>query len=313
MPPVTVRVPATTANLGPGFDCLGLALDLWNQAAFSLHGAGIRLEIQGEGAGQLPENAENLLFQALTRVYQACGQPLPPGLHIRCRNRIPLGSGLGSSAAAILAGLLGANALLGSPLSSAELLRIGTDMEGHADNLGAALLGGLVIVASQPDKQGEAGRKSFILKKISIPPPAVAVAIPRLELSTRAARAALPAQVPLADAVYNLGRTALVIEALRQGDLELLGQVMDDHLHQPYRLPLIPGAAQALQAARQAGASAAALSGAGPAIAAFSHGGAEAIAAAMAAAFQQAGVPARGLALRVSDAGSRLRDAERSG
>jgi homoserine kinase len=301
---VTVRVPASTANLGPGFDCLGLALTLENQVSISAKPGGIHVEILGEGAGELPATADNLVVQAIFHAYQAAGAAPPEGLHVRCKNRIPTGSGLGSSAAAILAGLLGANALLGGPLTTLELLRLGTDLEGHPDNIAAALFGGLVLVANPPAGSPE---ELVIVRRVVIPSPNVAAVVPAIRLSTRDARRALPAQVSLGDAVYNLGRGIMVVEALRTGDLDLLGRVMNDRLHQPYRYPLIPGAAEAQQAALQAGASAAALSGAGPGVVAFCRGPAGPVAEAMVNAFERRGVKARSWALRASERGYSLR------
>lgn len=303
MSSVSVRVPATTANLGPGFDCLGLALTLENQVSFATGRRQLHIEVIGEGAGRLPEDENNLVYQAMQYAYKAAGRDLPAGLHIRCKNRIPTGSGLGSSAAAVLAGLLGANALMGSTLSVLELLRLGTDLEGHPDNIAAALFGGLVLVANPPSGANE----PILVRRVKIPPPDIVVAVPEVRLSTREARQALPGEVPLQDAVYNLGRAIMVVEALRSGDLDLLGRVMRDRLHQPYRFKLIPGAEAAVQAAREAGASAAALSGAGPGVVAFCRGEAEPIGQAMAAAFEAAGVSARSWALRAADRGYQLR------
>ena len=144
---VRVRVPATTANLGPGFDCLGLALDLWNEAVFTLEGEGLRLRCEGEGK-DIPTDNRNLVVQAMRFFCDTRGLPFPRGVSIDCSNRIPVSSGLGSSAAAALIGLLGAAALLGQPLETAEALTLSARMEGHADNAAAALLGGLVIVAA---------------------------------------------------------------------------------------------------------------------------------------------------------------------
>ncbi len=302
---VTVRVPASTANLGPGFDCLGLALTLENQVTLSTHPRGYLVEISGEGAGELPASADNLVVQALLHACQAAGAPPPAGLHVRCKNRIPTGSGLGSSAAAVLSGLLGANALLGSPLSTLEVLRLGTDLEGHPDNIAAALFGGLVLVANPPP--GASPPEPVLVRRVVIPSPNVAAVVPAVRLSTKEARRALPQQVSLGDAVYNLGRAVMVVEALRTGDLDLLGRVMGDRLHQPYRFKLIPGADSARQAALEAGASAAALSGAGPGVVAFCRGPAKPVADAMVQAFEAAGVSARGWALRVAERGYSLR------
>lgn len=285
---VSVRVPATTANLGPGFDCLGLALDLWNVTTLRLGGKGVRVRVRGEGTGRLSETAENLVARSALELFQRIQGRSPAGLEIDCENAIPLGSGLGSSGAATLAGLLGVNALLGGPLPRGEILRLAVEIEGHADNAAAALEGGLVIVAA---REGE-----FLTRRVKVPALPVSIALPAVVLPTRAARAALPRQVPLADAVFNLGRTALVVEALRAGDLALLGQVMDDRLHQPYRYPLIPGAAAARAAALDAGAAAVGLSGAGPSLAAFG-GSPPQVTAAMQAAFQDAGVACRVFAL----------------
>ncbi|HEX7394774.1 MAG TPA: homoserine kinase [Anaerolineaceae bacterium] len=304
---LTVRVPATTANLGPGFDALGLALDLWNTAEFFTAPPGQALgevagrvfEISGEGAAVLPTGSSNHILRAAQFLIGRAGQPFPPGLHICCSNCIPLGSGLGSSAAACVTGLLGANGLLGNPFSLLDILQMASEIEGHPDNAGPAVLGGLVVAVM------EGGQ--IIARKIPIFPLAVAVVVPEFDLSTQMARVALPKQVTMPDAVFNLGRTALVVEALRTGDLELLGQVMDDRLHQPYRLKLVPGAEAAITAARQAGASAAALSGAGPGVVAFGRAEMAPAATAMLAAFQSAGLTARAWVLSTSDLGANIR------
>ena len=298
---ILIRVPATTANLGPGFDALGLALDLWNEAEFSLPegqaGDGeLMVEISGEGRGVLRTDAGNLLVRSARMLYERSGQPFPAGLRICCKNGIPLGSGLGSSAAAIVAGLMGANALLGHPFGQMDILRMAAETEGHPDNASPAVLGGLIVAVMIGHK--------VVARKIEVAPLAAAVVVPAFDLPTPLARAALPKQVPLKDAVYNLGRSALVIEALRAGDMELLGQVMDDRLHQPYRLKLIPGAAEALAAARRAGAAAAAISGAGPGMIAFGQGGMARVGAAMQSAFEAAGLAARCWILAVSPTGA---------
>ncbi len=299
MESILVRVPATTANLGPGFDALGLALDLWNEAEFTLEGAaGWTVEISGEGSGVLPADATNLVIQAAQRLFDRAGRAAPAGLRLRCTNRIPLGSGLGSSAAAVVAGLVGANALLGEPLDTPGLLRLAAEIEGHPDNASAALLGGLVVVSADGER--------LIARKIDVPHLAAVVVVPEFNLPTHAARAALPGQVAFNDAVFNLGRAALVVEALRTGDLELLGSAMQDRLHQPHRLKLVPGAGAALAAARQAGAAAAALSGAGPGVVAFGVEPLEPISQAMLAAFHAAGLPARVWMLSVTSLGTQV-------
>lgn len=293
---VTVRIPATTANLGPGFDCLALALDLWNETTFSLEGKGIQLEITGEGETTLSKDERNLLVRTMLSCFQSLGVPKPEGLRVVCRNAIPLGSGMGSSASAVLAGLLGARALLGHTIDTDQILRLAVEIEGHADNAAAALLGGLVIVVQE--------QRSFYTHRIQIPSLEVAYILPDVRLPTQVARAALPKQISLFDAVFNIGHTALVIEALRNGDLSLLQKAMQDRLHQPYRLKLIPGAADAFQAAQQAGASAVALSGAGPGLVAFCAGRSSEIASAMLTAFEQAGIGARTFILKTTTKGA---------
>ena len=295
---VRVRVPATSANLGPGFDCLGLALDLWNEAEFTLEGEGLRLRCDGEGR-DIPTDERNLIVQGMRFFCDTRGLPFPHGVKIDCHNHIPVSSGLGSSAAAVIMGLLGAAALLDVPLETGDALALGARMEGHADNASAALLGGLVMVAA-----GKGG--AWLARRIQIPERQVAVVLPEVTLPTHAARAALPTEIAMQDVTYNLGRAILVVEALRTGDLDLLSQAMDDRLHLPYRLPLIPGAECALDAARQAGASAVTLSGAGPSLIAFTAGDPSRAAEAMSEAFKQAGVPSRTFLLKTSPAGASI-------
>lgn len=295
---ITVRVPATTANLGPGFDTLALALDLWNEASFTLQEGGLSIQVQGEGAHRLAQDRDNRVALAVEACYAQLGRTLP-GLSIRCTNHIPIGSGLGSSASAVLMGLLGANALCGEALSRAEILELAIRLEGHPDNAAAALYGGLAIIAQQ-----EPG--DWLVRRFNIPRWQAAVVLPGLDFPTGKARAALPKEVSRQDAVFNVGRTALVVEALRTGDLALLAQVMEDRLHQPYRLPLIPGAAHAVQAARQAGA-VAAISGAGPSIIAFTRDDPTLAGRAMAAEFRKAGIETRFFAVQSSNCGAEVR------
>jgi len=295
---VTVRIPATSANLGPGFDCLALSLDLWNQAVFSLKNSGFRVEIQGEGAGQIAPNRQNLIVRAFLHFYARFGIAAPRGLHVLCTNQVPLGSGLGSSATAVLGGLLAAQTLSGYPASQQEILKLACELEGHPDNVAAALLGGLAIVAWDKDV--------VVTRRIELSKVCAVVVLPSLKLPTQAARAALPKEVPLKDAVYNLGRAALVVEALRNGDMELLSQCMDDRLHQPYRLEMIPGGKAALAAARDAGAAAAVISGAGPGLIAFPTGDPERVAEAMQSELSRCGLPARRFILSTTNLGASL-------
>lgn len=269
----TVRVPASAANLGPGFDCLGLALDIWNEVSLRVNGSGVSILIEGEGVEELPGDNSNLILQAAMRLYEKEGAPFPSGIEVDCHNHIPVSSGLGSSSAAVIAGLLGARKLLNSNISEKDLLALAVEFEGHADNVAACLLGGLVITS--PSGQG------WIAEKIPVQPLQLVVVLPQVSLSTRQARAALPQTVAYRDAVSNLASTALLVHALREGRKDLLNTAMQDSLHQPYRLKLIPGAQQAIQAAYDAGAYGAALSGAGPSLFAFGEGNLQKIGQAM--------------------------------
>ena len=296
-PRIVVLVPATSANLGPGFDCLGLALDLWNETEFTLEGERLDLLSSGEGR-DIPTDERNLVVQAMRFFCDERGLPFPRGVRIRCHNEIPLGSGLGSSASAVITGLLGAAALLQQPLEPEEALALSARMEGHADNAAAALLGGLVIVA--------AGKNGWITRSVAIPDHAVALVLPDVDLPTHAARAALPTEVSMKDATFNLGRAILVVEALRAGDLDLLRQAVDDRLHLPYRLPLIPGGQSALEAAYAAGARAVTISGAGPSLIAFTEDvpSAEKVAEAMTSTFLAQRVLSRAFLLRTTPKGA---------
>lgn len=295
---VRISVPASTANIGPAFDCLALALDLWNEAEFELGGQGLQIHVEGEGAERLPRHERNLVYRAVARIYEEVSQPAPRNIRIRCHNKIPLGSGLGSSAAASLAGLLGANALLGNPLKPELVMRLGAELEGHADNLAAALYGGLVLVKHTEWRTTAQALDCAAWQAVYV--------LPAVRLSTRAARAALPKKVSLADAVFNMGNALAVREALRTGSLPALAEAMQDRLHQPYRLPLLPGAADALAAAQRAGA-AAGLSGAGPGLIAFTEPGREQpVLAAMLAALRAHNLTARHFVLRSSTQGAQV-------
>ena len=290
-----VTVPASTANLGPGFDCLGLALDLHNTVEMTALDSGLEVAIEGEGAAWLPRDGNNLVAKAAVHLWQQAGRR-PAGLSLKITNQIPPGMGLGSSAAAIVGGLVAANALVGEPFSQSEILRLAHRLEGHADNAAASLYGGLVVVSADDDE--------VLIDTIDVPPLRIAFALPDVRLSTRAARAALPAHVSLGDAAFNIGRALFVVRALQTGDFERLGRTMDDRLHEPYRRPLIPGFDAAKRAAREAGAAAVALSGAGPSIAAFAPGRHAQIAEAMKAAFEANGVKCRTLVLAVDRKGT---------
>jgi homoserine kinase len=299
---ISVKVPATTANLGPGFDALGLALNLWNETEFqTTRDNRIILSISGEGQGKLPTDASNSIVEAALQVYNLV-QKSCNGLQIHCLNRVPIGSGLGSSSAAMLTGMLGANAVLGEPFSQEEILKLAIETEGHPDNVAPAMLGGLVASIVHEDRV------------ISLKLPARAnhgqihltIVWPDFDFPTKQARAILPKQVERKDAIYNISRAVLVTESLRTGDLDLLGKAMTDALHQPYRIPLIPGAHQAMEAARNAGAAAVALSGAGPSLIAFSSDVNMRIGVSMQQSFEKAGLRSKIYNLQVSHEGAEV-------
>jgi homoserine kinase len=290
----TVKVPATSANLGPGFDALGLALDLWNETVVT-RAKDFVVNVSGEGANRLASGKNNLIVRAAQKLADRAGQLLPP-FHAGCLNAIPLSSGMGSSSAAILTGLLAGNALLDDPFSQEEILILASEMEGHPDNVAPALLGGLIVSTV------EDGR--IIARQIPIGMDVcITIVLPDFYLPTIQARAALPKRITMKNAVHNISRVVLVVEAFRTGDLDLLGTAMTDTLHQPYRLPLIPGAQDAMDAARRTGAEAVALSGAGPSLIAFSKTE-SGVGEAMRRAFEQAGLQSRIFQLRVSGNGA---------
>jgi len=292
---ITIKVPATSANLGPGFDALGLALDLWNETVVT-PAKDFAVTVKGEGAERLASGKNNLIIRAAQRAERA-SKALPP-FHAECVNQIPLSSGMGSSSAAILTGLLAGNALLESPYSKEEILNLAAEMEGHPDNVAPALMGGLIVSTVDDNK--------VIARQIPIGMDVrVTIALPDFYLPTKQARAALPKKVSIKNAVHNISRAVLVTEAFRTGDLNLLGEAMTDKLHQPYRLKLIPGALSAMDAAKEAGAAAVALSGAGPSVIAFSKME-SAIGESMRRAFEAAGVKARIFHLGVSGRGAEI-------
>lgn len=296
---VRVLVPASSANLGPGFDCLALALGLYNTVEMTAldAGEGLQVEVDGEGADRLSADGNNLIVRAANALWEKTGLG-PTGVRIKSHNDIPLGSGMGSSAAAVVAGLAAANALAGGLLSRSDLLRLAYQIEGHPDNAAAALFGGLTMVSATGDELMHA--------TLEVPPLKVAIALPSVRLSTIEAREALPKNVPLQDAVFNIGRTAFVVRALQLGDYEMLSFAMTDKLHQPYRRKLIPGFDAAVRAARTSGAAAVALSGAGPSLAAFAPDHHWEIANAMKAAFQSVGVTCRAFVLPVDRQGVQI-------
>jgi homoserine kinase len=264
---VAVEVPASAANLGAGFDCLGVALALTDRIEVEVRGwsrGQIELTVDGEGRDELTEDHDNRFVRGLEAAMGAARGELPEGVgwRIEMRNTIPLARGLGSSAAATVAGIVAADALLGGPLDLATQLRIAAGIEGHPDNAAAALLGGFVVSSTTPE-----GVEAI---RIDVPRDLRAVLfIPERRLPTEAMRTALPSTIPLADAVANLGAVALGVAGLATGRTDLLARLTIDRLHEPYRAVAYPELPRMVAAAREAGALGACLSGAGSTILAF--------------------------------------------
>jgi homoserine kinase len=297
---VTVTVPASTSNLGPGFDCLGLALNLRNELTLELHDerGPASVEITGEGAKSLPRGEQNMLVKAARLILP---RAFPGRLVFKSVNRIPLARGLGSSAAAAVAGLWAGAHLFGTLRTSEdELEALAVSLEGHPDNVAPCVHGGLTASLTV-NGRSRANRLNIH------PSLSAVVCIPAFELSTKKARAALPKMVPLADAVYNSSRAILLARALRTGHTSHLADLMDDRLHQPYRAKLVPGLREALAAAVKAGAAGAALSGSGPSVFAFVEGDRAArVGAAMKRAFLKKRILSRWLPLEVDHHGVRI-------
>lgn len=288
---VIVEVPATTANLGAGFDVLGLALDLTNEIHLEERDEpGVLVTISGEGADTLPRDESHLAVQAVWRMYDELGHPRPKGIHLHQENRVPLAGGLGSSATAIVGGLLAASELIGVPRDVDHILNVASELEGHPDNVAPALFGGLVTAIRESSNK---------VCAVSVPineawSLAAVLAIPSCVVHTRVARSVLKEYVTLDDAVFNVGRASLFVASAAAGRLDVLSEAMQDRLHQEQRSSLVPGMAQAMQAARDAGALGASLSGAGPTVLALvepQH--ADAVGDAMRAAFAEAGLDTR--------------------
>lgn len=306
---VSVDVPATTANLGAGFDALAMALDLEDVIRVVVVAASgdsdVLVEVVGEGAGQLPTGSHNRFITALLAGFAEAGVSTAGlGWRVRMDNRIPISRGLGSSAAATVAALVAADALLEGALGRQRILELATRSEGHADNAAAAIHGG-VCVATQVDGRPRA---------IRLDPPKgllAALYIPDKHLSTAAMRAALPTSVPFADAVHNVGAAALLVAALGQGRLDLLAAGTVDRLHEPYRAAAYPELPELIAAAQAAGARGACLSGAGSTVIAFSDDPATAatIAAAMERRALSLGLTGRASVHAARAQGARVSDA----
>lgn len=292
MPPtsVTIRVPATSANMGPGFDTLGLALDIHGDVTVTW----------SERPARFPDNrGEQLALGAAQAVYQHAGRPRPSGLRVSIESTIPVGRGLGASAVLRAGAVMGANILLGEPFDQDTVLRIATELEGHADNVAPALLGGFQVVVWTGEQ----------VVHVGLPVPEAlrcVLFVPELEMPTGESRKLLPRALDRRDAVHNIGRASLLVAAMATGRLDTLDLATQDVLHQPARSALFPAMFDIFAAAREAGALAAYLSGGGSSIMALADANETAIGEAMAARARQAGVGGRVILTRPSATGARV-------
>ena len=275
---VKIRVPGTTANCGPGFDVLGVACTIYNELELKLlKEKKLIIELSGDGADNIPRDERNVVWQCVKQVIDKAGANYQ-GAHIKMTNGVPLSRGLGSSATAIVAGLFAANAFLGYPLTQQQIFEMATAIEGHPDNIAPALFGGITVSANASGRlECVSFMPKFDLKMV--------VAIPDFYLPTKKARAVLKQEVPLKDAIFNIGHAALLITAMSQGRVDALKGAFEDRLHQPYRASLIPGMEDVFRAATDNGALGAVISGAGPTLIAYTVENGEAIGKAMVEAF----------------------------
>ena len=293
---ITIKVPATTANLGPGFDAMGMALDLWNTVTVTPGSS--EVSIEGEGEDELPRDESNVVVVGIHSAFRALGKSVPE-LAVRCENRIPLSRGLGSSSAAIVAGLLAGLAMAGRDLDQRLLFDLAADIEGHPDNAASAVYGGCCISVR--------GSDGWVVDQTPLPDNLNAVAfIPEVSTNTSEARAVLPSQVSREDAVFNLGRTALFVNALATGRLELLRHATEDRLHQPQRGKFFPAMKNIIRAALDGGAHGAFLSGAGPTVMALTTGREVTVLYEMSEAARKSSAPGRAVVLRPTSIGAHI-------
>lgn len=302
---INVTTPASTSNLGPGFDTLGMALTLYNELMLSPSEKPGERIVEVDGVRVSPADAA-LAINVMDRTWRVVDFS-PPGFHLSMTNRIPMGRGLGSSGATVIGAIKAAAAFAGKNLSNQQVLAIALEFEGHPDNVTPSLVGGITVSAVVN------GQVQFL----KIPAPAihersvsvVAVA-PRMQLATTKARKILPSTVPLEDAVFNLNRTALLVASLALGNFESLREAVSDRLHQPYRAALIPGLMQVIAAGYAGGALACFLSGAGPSIIALTGRNADNLGAQIVAEWKTHGVEAEAIVLEIDGAGARVEVAE---
>jgi len=290
------RVPASTTNLGPGFDVLGLAVQLYSTVELEETSSGIQVEVHGVNRELIPIDESNRAYKAAKFIFEKV-KKRPDGVKLTLTNGIPVERGLGGSGTATLGGLLTANLICGEPFSKDELLNFALKLEGHPDNISASLLGGFVVACIDGEKIHHVKLRCPDYLK-------VAFVIPNFPLNTEKARKTLPQEIPHKDAVFNVSRCSFLVASILTGNLDSLSIGMEDKIHQPYRKPLIPGIEDVFEAALDAGALSVALSGAGPTVAAFCVEDGEAIAANMKRAFKMHRIESETKVLDVDNEGA---------
>ena len=293
---VSVRVPATAANLGPGFDAIGIAVDLWNE--LTVEPGPFKVVIEGDGAEEIPRDEHNLVVAGARAAYEARGAEFPE-MRFHCVNGIPFARGLGSSSAAIVSGIVAGFALQGDGADPTEALELAAEIEGHPDNVAPAILGGCQIGVKSGEK--------WITSRVALPDDLYTVIlIPDYVGETAHARSVLRDEVQRADAVFNIGRSALLVNALSTGQLDLLRYATEDRLHQPARADIYKGLNTIIRAALTGGAHGAFLSGAGPAVMAFTTGRENTVAYEMTEAARLHGIEATTRVVRPTERGAHV-------
>ena len=301
---IKIRVPATTANLGPGFDCLGLSLKLYLNLEIEEIEEGFVVEYQGEGAEKFSakKKEDTLIWKSINLVLKRNHKDIQKkGLKIKVLNEIPVTRGLGSSASAIIGGIVGAARLYNIDLTNQEMLELAFSLEGHMDNIVPALIGGLTLAY-------KTGQEEIKWTRIKTPLDLrIVVVIPEFTLNTGKMRKVLPQKVALPEAIFNLSRSALLVNALQNSDWEVLAEAMEDRLHQPYRAPFIPGIEDMFSQIKKTGLAGIALSGSGPSVVSLTKKGSEGeISKIMKDAFLNAGIICRILVLEADLQGTKL-------
>lgn len=295
---VRVKIPATTANLGPGFDCMGIALNLYNYVEIEEIKKGLIIQVKGDGEKSLETNEKNLVFTAANKIFRINNYNYT-GLHICLYNNIPIARGLGSSAASIVGGMMAANNISNNILDFDTLMKLAVEMEGHPDNIVPAMTGGFAASVNNNDTIQYI--KSEVPEKLRF-----IVCVPDFNLKTSDARKVLPEEIPLEDAIFNISRAVVLSSAIMKGDTNFFNLFGEDKLHQPYRSKLVPGIKQVMESAKKAGALGAFLSGAGPSIIAITKNDTEIIAQQMMKTFMEHGITSQIIISEASKTGAEV-------